>query len=222
MGREYAAVNDEPQDTPSEGPSFEAPHPNGAVHHAPPARKHAPWEFLILSLLVALLCIGIILGWTLVGSRSPERLDDASAAAISAACDHAQATLKALPNPDPVLGADRVARIRAENVALRAMVDQFATVHPKAKTPAAAVRGWSTDWGRMIDARARYADDLQKVAGTDTKVRLIYPATNAIKPVTGHMDDFVRENTPRLDACFTEALQLEVVEFGREYKKVTK
>ncbi len=70
-------------------PTFEAPHMNGAVHHddAPPKRKHAPWEFLILTLLVLLLCIGIILGWTLVGSKSPEKLDAATAAAVSAACD---------------------------------------------------------------------------------------------------------------------------------------
>ena len=47
----------------------------------PPSAQHAPWEFLILALFVALIGIGIILGWTLVGSHSPERLDDASAAA---------------------------------------------------------------------------------------------------------------------------------------------
>ena len=76
----------------------------------------------------------------------------------------------------------------------------------------------------MIDARDVYADRARDcaVADTDAKVRFIYPATNAIKPVTRTMDDFVRENHPRLDACFTEALQLEVVEGPREYKKVTK
>jgi hypothetical protein len=115
-----------------------------------------------------------------------------------------------------------VARVRAENVPLRAMVAEFATVHPTSSTPAKAVEGWSTDWGHMIDARATYATALENAAGTDTKVRLIYPAVNAIKPVTNQMDNFVRENNPRLDACFTEALQLEVVEGPREYKKVTK
>lgn len=216
-------MDDELQDTSPAAPAFERPHRNGAAEPPePPPRKHAPWEFLILALLVAILCIGIILGWTLVGSHSPERLDDASAAALSTACTKAQTAMKALPNPNPVQGADRVARVRAENAVFDTMLRQFATVHPTGTTPAAAVKGWTADWARMVTARARYADDLQNVAGTDTKVRLIYPATNAIKPVTGHMDDFVRENTPRLDACFTEALQLEVVEFGREYKKVTK
>ena len=51
-----------------------------------------------------------------------------------------QAKLKALPNPYPKLGADRVARLRAENEIFRAMVAQFATVHPTSTTPAAALR----------------------------------------------------------------------------------
>jgi hypothetical protein len=224
-------MRDEPQD-PESGeagevappPAFEAPHSNGVVHkpEQPAGRKHAPWEFLILSLFVALLCIGIILGWTLVGSHSPERLDAPAATAIAAACTAAQSDLKALPNPDPTLGADRVARVRAENNVLRTMIQQFATVQPSASAPATAVRGWSTDWTHMIDARATYADALENAAGTDKKVRLIYPAVNAIKPVTNQMDDFVRENNPHLDPCFTEALQLEVVEGPREYLQVTK
>jgi len=206
------------------GPAaFEAPHSNGAVHQNPPGRRRhrAPWEFTILALFVLLLCIGIILGWTLYGSRSPERLDASSAAALSAACNRAQAELEALPNPYPKLGADRVARIRAENDRLRAMVSDFATVHPAAKTPADAVQKWSADWGRMIDARARYADALEQSASTGAKVQFVYPAVNAIQPVTDQMDDFVRENHPNLNACFTPALQLEVVEGPRTYAKVT-
>ena len=95
---------------------FETPHPNGAVYDKPPSsRPHAPFEFLILLLLVALICIGIVFAWTFIGSKSPERLDEAIASPIAAACDRAQAALRELPNPDPRLGADRVARIRAEN-----------------------------------------------------------------------------------------------------------
>ena len=103
----------------------------------------------------------------------------------------------------------------------RQVVARFETVHPRAKTPAAALQGWSADWGRMVDARGRYADDLAKAATTGAKVRLILPAVNAIKPVTNQMDDFVRENDPHLKACFTTALQLEVVEGPRDYQKVT-
>jgi hypothetical protein len=220
-------VQDQPDERPPGGaespPAFEAPHTNGAAHTAAPAkRQHAPWEFLILVLLVLLVGIGIVLGWTLVGSHSPERLDDASAAAAATACDTAQSRLKALPEPNPVLGADRVQRIRAENEVLRDMVTRIAAVRPTKSTPAAAMRDWTADWQRMVDARARYADDLAGVAGTDQRVRFVTPASNSIRPITAQMDDFVRENHPRLDACFTEALQLERVEGDRVYKKVTK
>src|SRR5262249_30890210 len=133
----------------------------------------------------------------------------------------AQAQLKALPDPDPRLGAQRVERLRAENTVLRQMVSTFATVHPKSSTPATALEKWSADWGRMIDARARYADDLESVAGTTKRVHFIYPAVNGITPVTQQMDDYVRENHPHLDACFTTALQLEQYEFKRVYQKVT-
>ena len=45
--------------------------------------------------------------------------------------------------------------------------------------------------------------------------------SGSLKPVTSNMDDYVRESHPNLDACFTEALQLDVVEGPREYQKVT-
>ena len=98
-GREgWGRCATEPQVPPNGEPGFEAPHSNGAVHQAEPpsGRKHPPWEFLILTLLVLLLCVGIILGWTLVGSKSPEKLDAAVAGAVAAACDRAQTQLKAL------------------------------------------------------------------------------------------------------------------------------
>jgi hypothetical protein len=222
-------VHEEPQGPPSDRPdrggvappAFDPPHPNGAGHTPPERRGRAPWEFVILALLVLLVGVGIILGWTLVGAHSPERLDPAAASAVAAACNDAQATLKALPNPDPRTGPDRIARLRAENRVLQDMVTRFGTVHPTGSTPATALQKWSADWGRMIDARARYADDLQSIAGTTKKVRFIYPATNGIRPVTQQMDDFVRENHPHLDACFTAALQLEQYEFKRVYEKVT-
>jgi hypothetical protein len=218
-------VNDEPQDPSAGVPAFEAPHSNGAVHEAKPGRAHAPWEFMVLTLFVAILCIGIVLGWTFIGSHSPERLDDASAAAVSAACDQAQAKLKVLADADPRgNGTQRAARVRAENAPLREMVTRMGSVHPRASTPANALRAWTADWGRMIDARTTYANALTALATSgdpNAKVRLIYPAVNAIKPVTDQMDDFVRENNPHLDACFTGALQIEVVEGPRDYKKVT-
>jgi len=218
-------MDDEPADAPSGAPGFEPPHSNGAVHEAKPRRAHAPWEFLILTLFVMILCIGIVLGWTFIGSKSPEKLDTNSAAEVSAACDRAQATLQKLPDSDPSRenGTKRAARVRAENGPLREMVAQIATVRPKTSTQLAGLQGWTKDWTRMIDARDVYATSLEQLAHSsnpNAKVRFIYPASNAITPVTANMDDYVRESTPRLNACFTTALQLEVVEGPRVYEKV--
>src|SRR4051794_37151788 len=100
---------------------FEPPHTNGASHAngdgdpGSAKRAHAPWEFLVLFLLVALIGVGIIVGWVLFGSKSPERLQTADASAIAAACTKAQIALKALPNSYPIQGADRVNRLHAEN-----------------------------------------------------------------------------------------------------------
>jgi hypothetical protein len=232
VGNEDAVMPDTPEE-PVDGdevpaaPAFEEPHRNGAVHNDddPPKRKHAPWEFLILTLFVLLLCIGIILGWTLVGSKSPEKLDAQTAAQVSAACDTAVAKLKALPDPDPRgNGSERAARVRAENIPLREMVAEIAAVHPKSSTQAKGLEGWTKDWSRMIDARVAYADSLAALAHSSNpngRVRFIYPASNAITPVTSNMDDYVRESTPRLNSCFTAALQLEIVEGPRVYEKVT-
>jgi hypothetical protein len=223
---EDVAMHDEPQERETgEPPTFEPPHSNGAVHHAPPKRTHAPWEFIILTLFVLLICIGIILGWTLFGAHSPEKLDATSATDVSTACNRAQAKLKTLPDPDPRgNGTERAARVRAENVVLVAMVTQIAAVHPKSSTQDAGLQGWARDWTRMIDARAQYATSLAALAHSpnpNAKVRFIYPASNAITPITTNMDNYVRESTPRLDACFSAALQLEVVEGPRVYAKVT-
>ncbi len=203
---------------------LEPPHPNGAVHangSGPPKRKHAPWEFIILILFVMLICIAIILGWTLVGHHSPERLSTADAATVSKMCNDAQAELKQLPKPSPVQGADVVARIRAEDTVFRSMVTRFATVNPSSATPAAAFRGWTEDWSRVIDARERFATALEGTKGTNNKVEFVLPATKGIDPVDDDMDNYVRENDPNLKACFTEALQLTTVEGARTYGPVS-
>jgi hypothetical protein len=184
---------------------------------ADPGRSRAPWEFKALLSFVAVLGVGIVLAWTLVGSRSPERLEPAAAAQLSAACDDAQARLKTVPNAFPRTGPDRVARIRTENEVLRTMIRRFGEVRPRAATPAAAVRGWTDDWSKAVDARERYANDLE----TKKTAQFVLPSTQGLKPITKNMDDFVRENHPNLDACFVDALALETVEGPREYKEVT-
>jgi len=121
-------------------------------------------------------------------------------------------------------GPLRAALGRAENVPLRAMVTAIGDIHPKSSTQAAGLHGWIDDWNSMIAARDVYASSLEALANSsnpNARVRFIYPAVNGITPITQNMDNYVRESTPRLDACFTAALQLEVVEGPRVYVKVT-
>jgi len=203
---------------------LEPPHPNGAVHPGETTnrkRAHAPWEFMILSLFVALVCIGIILGWTLVGHHSPERLSTAEAAIVSNACNDARAQLKQLPHPSPVEGGEVVTRVRAEDAVLLAMIAKFATVTPSSTTPAAALSAWTQDWSRMLDARERFATALAATKGTTNRVEFVIPATKGIDPVTDEMDNYVRENHPNLVACFSDSLELSTVEGPRAYNKVT-
>jgi hypothetical protein len=201
------------------GVTLDEPHPNGAV--TPPARDHGR----VLRQRITIAALGIIAAawifaiiWSVTKTdQSPERMDGATAARVAGICNLAQQQLKVLPQPFPRLGADRVRRIREENVILTDMVSSFATITPQKSAPTVALRGWSQDWNRVIAARAQYATDL------DTKhiARLVLPATAGIKPVTDKMDDFVRENHPNIDACFTQALELDTVEGPRVYKRVT-
>jgi hypothetical protein len=201
---------------------FERPHRNGSVQPtAAKPRQHAPWEFMILGLFVALMAILIIFGWMYFGSKSPERLPQNEAAAIAAECANTQAALKQLPNPFPKQGADRVARIEAENDLLDRMVTKIRAVPVAKPTHANAVELWADDWDAVINARDKYARDLNAAKGTDTRVRFVVPVTRSIKPVTTTMDDFVRIQHPHTDACFTRALELETVEGERKYEKVT-
>ena len=204
-------------------PAFEAPHPNGAVHQSgiTHARRVRRRLYLIGGILFMGVWIFAIVWSVTVTTKSPERLDGAAADAVNAACLNAQRQLNALPNPYPILGADRVARLRAENVVLRGMLTQVRTVDPAHKTPTTALRGWTDDWSRVIDARATYAGQLEAGKSDPTKkVKFVLPSdSGALEPVTSKMDDFVRENHPNIDACFTNALQADVVEGQRVYGK---
>lgn len=205
-------------DTPSNG--FEPPHPNGSLTNGHTnARASLLRRRLLLISLSALVVVWIfaIVYSVLYTTHSPERLDRTDAAAVAQACTDAQGNLRRLPNSSPITGADRVARIRAENEALRAMAVHFDAVEPKATAPREALRKWTADWRSVIDAREKYAHDLETVG----RARFVLPATGGIKPITDRMDDFVRENHPRIDACITSKVQLEQVEGPRVYGKDT-
>ncbi len=207
---------------PPDGP-FEPPHSNGAVHQSGITRARRRRRRIILAAgaAIALAWIVALTYAALELGHSPERLSRNDAASVAGYCSAAQRQLQQLPKPSPVQGADRVARIRAEDAVFTVMTNGFRTVTPRASTPANALKGWITDWSNVIAARERYAHDLAATATTGAKVRLVLPATGGVKPVTDRMNDFVRENHPNLDACFTDGLQLENVEGPRVYKKLT-
>jgi hypothetical protein len=198
------------------------PHPNGAVRQSGAAKSRRTRRHVLVALAILVVAAwAFAIVWSVtVTSSSPERLDGGAAVAVAGACNEARARMLALPNSFPRAGADRVTRIRAENDALRAMVASFRRVEPTEATPAAALTAWSDDWATLIDARAGYADDLQRVAGSDEKVSFSVPVARGVKPVTERMDDFVRENDPDLDACYSEALEAEQVEGVRDYDPV--
>ena len=202
------------------GNGFEPPHRTGAAASTTVPRQHAPWEFLILMLFVALMAILIIVGWMYFGSKSPERLPEAESTALAAACSDAKTKLKALPNPAPLQGADRVARIYAENEIFDQMVGHMRATKIAKPEQADAVNAWLDDWDGVINARDKYARELEAAKGTDTTVKFVVPATRGLKPVTSTMDDFVRIQHPHLDACFTRGLDLELVEGERTYQEV--
>jgi hypothetical protein len=200
---------------------FEAPHSNGAVTNGSgtsrPKRRlpRIPRGLIIAG---AVLFVGVwifaIIWSVTVTPNSPESLDDQAATDVEAACAGAMRELESLPElPDPAPGADRVALIREENEILTTMTTQLDAVDPTGSTPASALTQWTADWRRVIAARAKYATDLE----TERRARFVVPAARGIQPVTDKMDDFVREQSGRIDSCFTGALQAEVVEGIRQY-----
>ena len=125
-----------------------------------PERSRAPWEFKVLLVFVAVLGVGIIFAWRLVGSRSPERLERQRPRSCPPRAMTPGRNSRPSRTPSRVPGPT-VWRIRAEDDVLRTMVRRFDEVQPRGSTPAAAVRGWSGDWSKVLDARDRYANDLE-------------------------------------------------------------
>jgi hypothetical protein len=204
-----------------DGVTIEQPHPNGAGKKDPHAHARMMRNRIILIAfgLIAVAWIFALIWSVTVATHSPERLDRTAVQQASAVCNGAQSRLKTLPNNFPRAGADRVARIRSENAILTDMATRFGSIRPTHSAPTNALRAWSKDWSRVIAARGQYASNLEQRG----QARLVLPATSSggLKPVTDKMDDFVRENHPDLDACFTQALALDTVEGPRVYKAVT-
>ena len=207
-------MRDEPQDPnrvadrePAPPPTFEPPHSNGAVHQPKPAARRTRRGSSSSSRCSSLiLCIGIILGWTLVGLA----LARAARRRVGRGARRPRATtrrraLKALPNSDPRTARDAGRARSGPRTSLCAtMVDAVRDGAPDGATPATALRGWIDDWERMIDAR----DALRR----RPRARRRPPARGAVHRSRGQRDHAdrrqderlrPREQGPRTDACNT-------------------
>ena len=182
------------------------------------ARRRRVWVAALLAFGIAW-AIAIAYSVT-AGGRSPERLTDADARTVEAACVDAQHALARLP---PVgahaTPADRADRVDGENAILTGMIERFLAVHPKGNDPAAALRGWTRDWSKLIAARANFVSDLRSKGN---EARFVEPATKGVEPIVNKMNDWTLEQGSRTDRCNTGELQAEVVEGERIYGPASK
>jgi hypothetical protein len=149
------------------------------------------------------------------GGRSPERLSDADARTVNAACLDAQHSLARLP---PVGGhatpAERADRVDREDALLTSMLETIGAVHPAGKDPVAALNGWLGDWRKLIAARQHFVSDLRTKGN---EARFVEPATKGVEPIVNKMNDWTLEQGTRTDRCNTGELQAEVVDGERIY-----
>jgi hypothetical protein len=139
---------------------FEAPHPNGAVvvndtddgHPTDPRRRRRRRRiFVVVALIIAAAWAYAI--WFSVTRGSPEDLDAAATAEVSAACTSARDQLDALPDFTPqTTGTENVQLVRQEN----AIFDTMMRPSAKSNRPRPArepPRRWLDDW-RNLGERA--------------------------------------------------------------------
>jgi len=154
------------------------------------------------------------------GGRSPERLTDSEATVVAGACRDAQRSLAKLDQVDldASFGA-KADRVEQEDAIFAAMIEKIHTVQPDGHDPAVALKGWLTDWQRLVTARDQYVNDLRK-NGADA--RFVEPASDGVEPIANKMNDWILEQGTRTDGCNTGVLQVEVVEGARAYGSESK
>jgi hypothetical protein len=187
---------------------------------APPARNVRRYVIVGAFVLVGL-AWGVAITYSVtVGGRSPERLTDAEARVVAAACLDAQRALEKLPQADTQASfEERAERLEREDAILTAMIQTFRTVHPEESDPSIALNGWITDWQRLVTAREQYVNDL-RTEGVDA--RFVEPASDGVEPIANTMNDWILEQGTRTDGCNTGVLQAEVVEGPRVYGSESK
>ena len=198
------------------GPTLEAPHTNGAVTTSGHAKARSIRRRVLLVgavVFVGLWAYALTYSVT-AGGRSPERLNDPNAHVVETACVDARHAAGAAAGRHEGKRRGPGARIAHEDAILTAMVDRLGAVHPQKKTPAVALKGWLTDWRRLITARQDYARDL-RTSGKDA--RFVEPATAGVDPIVDKMNNWILEQGTRTNVCNTGQLQGEVVMGPRSY-----
>src|SRR5579859_6040483 len=122
---------------------------NGAVTASSGPKKHKTRRRLwVTGLVLFAIAWAVAITYSVTaGGRSPERLTDAQAHTVDAACVDAQHALAALPqvgaHTSPANRADRVSH---EDAILTSMLGKIGAVHPSGSAPATGLRGWLSDW----------------------------------------------------------------------------
>ena len=189
---------------------------NGAVVASPPGKTRTRRRLWIAGLLAFGIAWAIAITYSVTaGGRSPERLTEADARTVNAACLDAQHALGRLRAVDAnAAPADQAGRVKGEDTILTTMLEKIEAVHPAGKDPTAALAGWLGDWHNLVAAREHYASD---VLTHGSKDEFVGPATQGIKPIAIKMNDWTLEQGTRTDRCNTGELQAEVVKGERIY-----
>jgi len=195
---------------------------NGAVVTSNQAKSRATRRRVWVAALLAFgIAWAIAIAYSVTaGGRSPERLTDADARTVEAACIDAQHSLARLtPVGAHATPTDRADRVEREDAILTSMVEKIGAVHPGGKDPATALTGWLGDWRKLISARQNFVSDLRS---TGNEARFVEPATKGVEPIVNKMNDWTLEQGTRTDRCNTGELQAEVVEGERIYGPASK
>jgi hypothetical protein len=198
------------------GPADLVPSDGTVVTPPRPKNTRLRRRLWVTGLVLFLIAWAIAITYSVTaGGRSPERLTDAEAHAVDAACLDAQHALARLPqvgaHASPNARADRLDH---ENAIFTSMIDRIGALHPTGADPATALTGWLGDWRRLVAARQRFVSDLRTRGNA---AAFVEPATKGVEPIVNKMNNWTLEQGTRTDHCNTGELQVEVLGDQRIY-----
>ncbi len=171
---------------PMGSPPVPPPPPVADVPPAPRRRRRWPWVLGGAALLLVLGAAGT-LGyglWLYANHDRPELVEDPTIIeVVLPACRTMTAAVQGAAVPTDAPTADRVASLRQQDRAVRAMVAAVEALGPERLAGDLPTPAWLADWQRLADAREAAADDLADGARTTWTV----PTTEG-QPITDRMD----------------------------------